>query len=143
MKNFVWLFAPIVFSACSRQPQPIHYGMEECSECKMIIMDKKFGAEIISTKGKIYKFDDLICLIEFLSNKTIAENEISRKLVINYQQENSFLAVEKATYYVSDNLHSPMNGNAAAFSDKEVAQKSQTGKQGDFMDWNEVYNKLK
>ena len=143
MKKLLLIFVAITFSACSQQPQPINYGKEECSACKMTIMDKRFGAEIISSKGKIYKFDDLICMVEFLNNNTIAGNEISRKLVIDYEKENNLLDAEQATYYVGDDVHSPMNGNAAAFLNKNDAQKFQAGKQGVVMEWNEVLIKLK
>ncbi len=31
----------------------------------MLITDNKYGAELITTKGKIYKFDSMECLVEF------------------------------------------------------------------------------
>ena len=33
--------------------------------CKMTLVDKKFGAEVVTKKGKVYKFDDLNCMIKF------------------------------------------------------------------------------
>jgi copper chaperone NosL len=133
----------LFLEACNQGPQPISYGKDDCAACKMTIIDKKFGAEIISIKGKVFKFDDIICMIEFLNSGIITENQISKKLVIDFQNENSFIEVEQATFYVSNELHSPMNGNAAAFINKEAAIKYQDGKQGLIMDWNQVYNKLK
>ena len=109
----------------------------------MTIIDKKFGAELVSTKGKIFKFDDLVCMVEYLNDGLISENDISKKLVIDHQTENNFIEVEKATFFVSNELHSPMNGNAAAFINQAAALKYQDDKQGLIMDWNQVYNKLK
>ncbi len=108
----------------------------------MTIMDKKFGAEIVTVKGKAYKFDDINCMIEFLAGGLISENDVSKKLVIDYKNENSFIDAEHAIYYVGEDVHSPMNGNVAAFFNKQEAQKFQNGKQGTIIVWQEVYNKL-
>jgi len=40
-----------LLSACSRAPEPIVYGKDACTHCKMTIMDKRFAAEIITSKG--------------------------------------------------------------------------------------------
>lgn len=143
MRICFFMICILFLEACNQGPQPISYGKDDCAACKMTIIDKKFGAEIISIKGKVFKFDDIICMIEFLNSGIITENQISKKLVIDFQNENSFIEVEQATFYVSNELHSPMNGNAAAFINKEAAIKYQDGKQGLIMDWNQVYNKLK
>ena len=46
-----------LISSCSRSPEPIDYGTEECALCKMLITDQKYGSEIITEKGKNYKLD--------------------------------------------------------------------------------------
>ena len=143
MRIFVLFFVLTTFTACSQQPKPLKYGKDECSACKMTLLDKKFGAEIITNKGKIYKFDDLVCMVGFLKGNESITKEISKKLVTDYQKENSFIDAEKAFYFTSEDLHSPMNGNAAAFLTKEEALKFQNGKQGVIMDWSGVYTKLK
>jgi copper chaperone NosL len=109
----------------------------------MTMVDKKYGAEIISTKGKIYKFDDVICMIDFINAANLSENDMEKILVINFEKENDFLDVNQASFYVSDDLHSPMNGNAAAFVNAQQAILFQTGKQGIIMGWKELKEKLK
>lgn len=143
MRLFILFFVFIAFNACSQQSEPINYGKDACHTCKMTIIDKKFGAEIVTRKGKIYKFDDLVCLVSFIKTNAISNEEINNKLIIDYQKENNFLNAEQSVYFVSDDLHSPMNGNAAAFSEKAEAQKFQNGKKGIIMDWNEIFNKYK
>ncbi|MDX1911017.1 MAG: hypothetical protein SFV22_06010, partial [Saprospiraceae bacterium] len=49
--------------ACSTGPEPIRYGQDNCHACKMTLTDRRFGAEIVTKKGKVYKFDDLNCLM--------------------------------------------------------------------------------
>jgi copper chaperone NosL len=141
-KSFI-LISLTFFVSCSNEPQPIKYGSDDCAGCKMTIMDEKFGAEVITNKGKIFKFDDIGCMIGYLKNENISDSEISKKLVIDYLQKNSFINANDAVYYVGEDVHSPMNGNAAAFSNKEAALKFQNGKQGIIMVWNELYKKLK
>ena len=144
MKSTFFILSLTIFLSCSSNtPQPIKYGVEDCGECKMTIADEKFGAELITTKGKVYKFDDLSCMILFLEKSTIKKEEINKKLVIDYLNRNKFLDVTEATYYVGEDVHSPMNGNAAAFANKQDALDFHQGKQGIIMEWNEVYNKLK
>ena len=143
MKYYFALLISLVFISCSNKPQPIKYDMDECIECKMTIVDKKYGAEIISTKGKIYKFDDVICVTEFMNASKLADNDIKKILVINFEKENDFLDVNQASFYVSDDLHSPMNGNAAAFVNAQQAILFQAGKQGIIMDWKELKENLK
>lgn len=40
----------------------------------MTISDGRFGAELITKKGRVYKFDDLRCLINYKAENTSVEN---------------------------------------------------------------------
>ena len=59
IKNLMMLlvFSVFMFSGCSLEPKPIEYGEDQCDACKMRISDSRFGAELVTTKGKIYKYD--------------------------------------------------------------------------------------
>lgn len=143
MRALLFLLLLSVCSSCSNTtPQPIKYGSEDCADCKMTIVDEKFGAELITKKGKVYKFDDLICMVAFMKTEKIIDGDVSQKLVIDYQHKNHFIDVVKATYFVGDAVHSPMQGNAAAFENKADAIQFQNGKAGFVMQWNDVYTKL-
>ena len=41
------------FTSCSAGPEPIRYGQDNCHHCKMTLTDKRFGAEIVTQKGKV------------------------------------------------------------------------------------------
>jgi copper chaperone NosL len=130
------------FNSCNAQPEPFKYGTDNCHACKMGIMDPKFGAEIITTKGKVYKFDDLICIVRFLKSGAIKQDEIKQNVVINFEKENDFIDVKKAFFFVSNELRSPMGSNAAAFITEQAAQKAKAGKEGELMKWEAIYNKI-
>jgi copper chaperone NosL len=132
----------LMLSSCSAQPEPFKYGTDDCHACKMTIMDPKFGCEIITNKGKIYKFDDVICVSRFLKEGTLSEKDIKQTVVINFEKQNDFLDINKAVFVVAAEVRSPMNSNAAAFASKELAEKFNTGKTGTILNWKELLRKL-
>lgn len=51
------------FTSCSTvEPTPIKLNTDNCDYCKMTIADLRFASELITEKGKVYKYDDLSCL---------------------------------------------------------------------------------
>jgi hypothetical protein len=56
----------LLLPGCDSGPQPINFGKDSCAECNMTIVDKRFGAEFVTGKGKVFKFDDVNCMVEFI-----------------------------------------------------------------------------
>jgi len=110
----------LFITSCNTKPEPFAYGKDVCDDCKMTIMDPKFGGEIITKKGKIYKFDDSHCMIHFLKAGVVKEADIAQTVFIDYENQKNFLDVKTAFFVVSPQLKSPMNGNAAAFSSQKT-----------------------
>jgi copper chaperone NosL len=108
----------------------------------MGIVDIKFGNELITKKGKVYKFDDIGCMIRYLKSGTIEQKEIAQTVVINYEKKNDFLDVNNAAFVVSEEIRTPMNFNTAAFTNKEAATKFLAGKTGKILSWNEIYSRI-
>jgi len=126
------------FASCTSQPEPLKIGSDVCHLCKMGVADPKFGSEIITGKGKIYKFDDVGCMIRFMKTGEIEKKNISRTVVVNYEKQNDFIDADKAVLIVSESTKSPMGFNIAAFSNKESVSKIE----GKIFSWNELYNKI-
>jgi copper chaperone NosL len=63
-------------------------------------------------------------------------------LVINFKKENEFIDVKKATFFISNDLRSPMGSNAAAFTSDEEANTIKNKIEGQLMKWDEVYKKI-
>ena len=148
--TFLLISLSIITISCSPKTEPFNYGKDNCFFCKMGIVDPKYGGEVITKKSKVYKFDDLICMVRFLQSGTLKEKEIAKKVIINFdhgssvgEKENDFLDVNKATFWVSPELRSPMGSNAAAFASQQAAEKARTGKEGQLMNWDEIYKKIK
>jgi copper chaperone NosL len=130
-----------LLTSCSTQPVPFQYGKDVCDNCKMTIVDPKFGGEVITMKGKVYKFDDAVCMAQFLKSSGLNNSNLSQQLLINYQKQNEFIEAGEATLLVSDNLKTPMGGHAAAFPVKKDAEQMANTLTGKLMTWSEFSNK--
>ena len=133
----------ILAISCSPKTEPFNYGKDNCYFCKMGIVDPKYGGEVVTKKSKVYKFDDLVCMVRFLQSGTLKETEIAQKVILNFEKENDFLDFNKAIFWASPELRSPMGSNAAAFATQQAAEKAKAGKEGQLMNWDELYKKIK
>ncbi|MBI3137441.1 MAG: nitrous oxide reductase accessory protein NosL [Sphingobacteriales bacterium] len=128
--------------ACRPGPTPFVYGKDICYTCKMGIIDPKFGAELITKKGKLYKFDDVICLNQYLKTGATEEKEIRQTVVVNFEKGNEFLDIHTASFLVAPDLKSPMGSHAAAFATKTNAEKARQEIKGELLNWKELSAKL-
>lgn len=135
--------ACLFISSCSTEPQKINYGKDQCDECRMTIMDTRFGGEIVTKKGRAYKFDDAHCMASFLNKRKVALKDMSHTLTTDYNHKEKFLPVHTAHFVLSSKLKSPMGSNAAAFATKEEAEKKATELEGKVTDWATLYNIIK
>jgi len=120
-------------------PQPIRYGQDNCDFCKMGIADKRFGAEILTSKGKTYKFDDFHCLLGFLDSKALATKEIADVYIIDFSGDGQWMKADEGHFLKSESLHSPMNGNIAAFKSADSMKKYAIELHGTPVTWKELY----
>ena len=132
----------LFFSSCSTKPEPFVAGKDACHFCKMGISDTRFGGELITKKGKIYKFDDLHCMTGFLKAGKDEENNISQILTINFEKPNEFLDAESASFVISPELKSPMGSNAAGFMDETAAKKYAKDQTAQVVNWKDLINKI-
>jgi copper chaperone NosL len=125
-------------TSCTAGPEPIRYGKDDCSYCKMTCTYKRFGSEIVTKKGKTYKFDDLVCMVKFLQAGSVPDDQVARLISTDFNHPGTFVDVKKAFFLKGDAFKSPMRGDVATFStpaDRDGV-KSQAG--GIAMDWNET-----
>jgi copper chaperone NosL len=132
MKVMILAVFMIALVGCTIEPQPLVYGKDACQTCKMTLTDQKFGAEIVTAKGKVYKFDDANCMINFMNSGSIEGEEVSHKLMVDYTQPGKLLPVEHTFFLKSDEIRSPMNSGIAAF-ETEASMKDFKAK------WNAIY----
>jgi copper chaperone NosL len=119
--SLVPLVVLFLFSCSNNNPVAIKYNTDKCDHCKMSISDPRFAAELITQKGRAYKFDDIICMIAYA--KEHAATSVKDFWINEYQSGNELVHAEKAFFVKTETLKSPMGGNTAAFSalDKATA----------------------
>ena len=66
MKFSLLMLGSMFLLYCSPTVEPITFGDDQCTFCKMSIVDKRYGAEVLTTKGKVFKYDALECMINAL-----------------------------------------------------------------------------
>lgn len=120
---FSLLFVTLGFMAqgCSPEPRPIVFGKDACSHCRMIISDPKFGYELVTSKGKVYVFDDLNCYWNFRNAEKLTDKQIAHSVVYLYDQSQQYVAVTEAHFVKSAAIRSPMGSGFAAFSTAAAA----------------------
>ena len=123
---------------CSSGPEPIRFGKDACHFCKMIISDQRFGAELITDKHKIYKFDDTHCVVSFLKSGDVSKTAIADIYLIDYSQQGQFVKATESFLFQSDALRSPMGGNVAAFTAEDSLLKFKQELNGTAVSWNEL-----
>ncbi len=136
----VAVFLMMGLASCSTGPQPIKLGADACVFCKMTISDINFGAEIMTKKGKAYKFDDTHCLIAFMKQGSVAEKDIEGTYLVNFSEPHNFVEVSEALLYKSEDLHSPMGGNVASFDSKEKLDDVAMKIKGEIITWEALKN---
>lgn len=137
------LITVLIITGCNAKPEKIALGKDNCAECKMTIMDPKFAAEIVTKKGKVYKFDDTRCVAVFLERRGVELKNIQQTLFADYNNPVEFVKVKSAEFVVSSRLKSPMNGNAAAFKNTTEAKKKSAEIEGSKVtNWPTLYNIL-
>jgi len=106
-------------------------------------MDNKFGSEIISNKGKVYKFDAAECMVRFVKEGKIKQEDIQNRLVTDASKPGQFVDASSATYLISEKFPSPMGANLSAYGSKGDAEKFQKDFSGELKTWDEILIKFK
>lgn len=137
IKNVIPLLVlpPLLFLACEVKPEPIAYGKDQCFYCKMNIVDPKYGGELVTSKGRIYKFDALECMVPYMEQSS--GQEYAFILGVAYDHPEKLIGVDSLHFIVSEDINSPMGANLAAFS-KGIYPNGQVEK----FDWEHIKSKL-
>lgn len=146
MKNQLLMYFAIgfliLFSSCDKTPDEIRYGDDQCNFCQMTIVDKAHAAQLVTDKGKQFKFDAIECMInQLIENKSIEQQ--THMLVADFGSPGSMVNAEEATYLVSEQIKSPMGANLSAFKNKAKAKEIQEEYTGNLFDWNGIIEKFK
>lgn len=140
------LYFAVVFAIVScfgGEPEKIYFGKDSCQHCKMILTDKRFGAEIVSKKGKTYKFDAIECMQDFEKENKDTLGTDYRKYIVNSVQKDNLVPIEKVFIYEDPQLRSPMGkGYLTADSESELLKLVGEGNKSKIMKWSDLLIKI-
>ena len=123
-------------TSCSVEPKPINYGKDACYFCKMNIVDQQHGTEIVTKKGKVFKYDSIECMLKDYKNLDV--NKVALFLVNTYDQPSNLIDAKQVTYMKCEAIPSPMGAFLTAFSSKDEALLIKKIKGGELFSWQEL-----
>lgn len=120
---------------CSVSPKPIDYGHVGCHYCSMTIVDKQHAAQLVTTKGKVFNFDAVECMMNQLKDN---QTEMALFLVNDFDQPGELVDATKTSYLISENIPSPMGAFLSAFAEEQAAQHALENNGGELYTWTEI-----
>jgi copper chaperone NosL len=142
MKAFHFIILALGFQftllSCKVEPQAIRYGEDMCHFCWMTIVDRSHGTEVVTRKGKAYKFDSIECLLNFKKSGEVEEEDIALYLVNDLYSEGELVDAVSATYLKCDLIPSPMGGYLSAFESRDRAEDVHREMGGTIYSWTEL-----
>ncbi len=140
LKYVVSILFLALYGCNSKVVVPIKLNVDQCDFCKMKISDSKYGGEIITEKGRVYKFDDIGCMISYTNENKL---QVFDFYVTDFVNNNALINVKDAHFLTGEFFSSPMRGNIAAFGSKEEATKIQEEANAAPLPWNKILNSFK
>lgn len=134
----IGLFASLilVIACVQNRPHPIAYGKDQCVYCKMTISDQKFGAAVVTQKGRTYYYDAAECTIDHLAEDAVAPHDI---YAVGYNDPGILHPVDSLIFVISNEFRSPMGANLAAFVKEDLDALAVPGER---LDWQQVRERL-
>ncbi len=137
MKNLLTVLTLLILGiSCSVEPTEINYGKDGCHFCKMTIVDNQHAAQIVTAKGKAYKYDAIECMINDLKQRN--EEDIALFLINDYSEPGKLIPARTAVYLISPEIPSPMGAFLSGFSSEEKAATVKAEHGGTLYNWASV-----
>ena len=131
--------AAVAAARCSAPgPGVIVYDSDVCEHCRMTISDPRFAAQLVTTTGKIYRFDDPGCLKDFVTSHAVAPEAVHSIWVNDFAHPGTPLRAETLLIVSSDRIRAPMNGGMAAFGSATEAAAFQSAVGGRLERWGDA-----
>lgn len=136
MKALVLISVILTCISCSKPvPDPIRYGLDQCTQCKMMVEDQKFAAEARISTGKTFIFDSPECLAQWVAGWKGGTSDIADVWVTDFIRPGSMLNAKTAFFLQSPMIKSPMGLNYAAFATEEERHRTEISFPGQHRTW--------
>jgi len=132
------LFIALALLSCAPAEPTIEFGRAECAHCRMNVVDRQFGAALVTEKGRQYVFDDVACMVHFVAKGTVAESQVSAWYVCDHAAPGTLIDATTALYLHGPAFRSPMRGDVAAFAGEQARNTAAAQGAAQMMDWTAV-----
>lgn len=122
--------------SCEVKPQAINYGQDMCHFCSMTIVDRQHAAQIVTIKGKAFKYDAIECMMHDL--RQWEHPEIKYLLVADYAHPDKLVDATNSYFLVSEDIPSPMGEFLTAFESDRERNKVLQKIDGESLNWSEL-----
>lgn len=137
MRILFVVIVALLFISCEVKPEKIVFGKDACHYCKMNIVDKNHAAQLVTKKGKQFKYDAAECLLNDLNHKDLTNAAFV--LVSDFYSPEKLINATGATFLISDSVQSPMGANLASFEEKMNAVSfAKENNNGKIYSWKEI-----
>jgi len=134
-----------VLQSALAAPGPLRVGLDVCPYCNMTLLDARYAAQMVSSTGKVYNYDDVGCLLDHLlgyggpkvSPKELYVADFAR----SERREVRFVPANQAFFLFNELIRTPMGVGLLAFSSATALEdylKERPQHAGEKLRWNEL-----
>jgi copper chaperone NosL len=105
----------------------------------MVITDQRYGTEILTPKGKAYKFDSFECLVDYQKESPV---EVGQYLITSFDQPGKLQNAENSWVIKCKEMPSPMGRYLTVFKEKEKATDIIQEKEGEILPFKDALQKF-
>ncbi|MBT6003031.1 MAG: hypothetical protein HOG76_09365 [Candidatus Marinimicrobia bacterium] len=106
----------------------------------MTIVEEHYGSELLTTKGKSYKFDSIECLAAFVKKGEVSSEKIYGLYFTDFEDAGNLYPLQEMIFVHATKLKSPMGLNLSAYRTQKTADDVALLYFGETMDWEQVKN---
>lgn len=107
----------LVLLGCAQGAEPIRWGTDTCDQCRMVLADRRFGAEFVSRKGRVFKFDDAEELGRYLK-----AHPMTGTAYVTDGESGNLVPAEASVFLKADAIRSPMGSHLMTFQGRAEAE---------------------
>lgn len=125
--------------------QPLRVGLDACPYCNMTILDARYAAQMVTSTGKVYNYDDVGCLLDHLLGyggpKVTPKELYVADFAASERKEARFIPVQQAYFLFSERIRTPMGVGLLAFGSQaalEAYLREKPQHAGEKLRWSEL-----
>ncbi|MCS7069223.1 MAG: nitrous oxide reductase accessory protein NosL, partial [Meiothermus sp.] len=128
--------------------RPLRVGVDACPYCNMTILDARYAAQMVTTTGKVYPYDDVGCLLDHVLGYGGPQATPKELYVADFstseRKEARLVPASQAHFLFNERIRTPMGTGLLAFGSAaalETYLKERPQHAGEKLRWNELLSR--